>query len=801
LSGEAARQGASPKKDEEAIEQTRGKIYAITKPSTSPRYHTMSSFLHPTKKSSQNSIKPKAVQKPNPIRAIREREERRQAIAAAAAAAAASQSSISKQSPGLAVASRPQCPNKSCEKPNVVDGICQTCGRIADDSNIVAEVQFGETSSGAAVVQGSYIGADQAGVRSMGPAFRRVGGSEDREKSIREARSLMQGYAQQLNLSDTLVNAGVQVFKLASNVNFIQGRGIIMVAAACLYAACRNEPPCKIMLLDLADLTHVNVFRLGRCFKALNKAVPMCNDGMVPVYPEDLIYRFASKLEFLNMTSKVAETAVRLVRRMSRDWMVMGRRPSGICGACLLMAARLHNFRRTVREVVYIVKVTTQTIQNRLQEFTFTESSHMTVEDFLTQDFLESSHDPPSFYKKSEDYQNIMKERSRKRKRRITDGGDDELESSSQDGIASRGADSEEQIPQRSTADDEIANSASSVDGNGPQPSASSTLDLSSLPPVEYRRDADGFIIPPLPPKPNGTDLPLLEADSTEALNALAREHGDLIVDEEDLAAPNRDDSPAGNQGKQPAAALQVDDEWENDEVELETEISEIMNDPETLEHAKAFSTAEQRAHIHTMWALQQRPLKHISMAQEVGEDEFADDPEVQNCVLSAEESKIKELLWVNENKDWMRLQQEKVFRKKMEADRPKATRKRKKKPRIGEGQTSPASTPGEAAVNAMKERAWSKRINYDAIRSIFDIPNAAGPGSAMGSDANSRITSRAGSTAGGDGSQREDSPMEDDDLHDDESAVEDDAEEYGDEDTTAFDNDEDNYGEADDDD
>lgn len=71
----------------------------------------------------------------------------------------------------------------------------------------MSEVQFGETSSGAAMVQGTFVGADQAGVRGMGPAFRRVGGSEDREKSIREARGLMQGYAQQLNISDSLVTA------------------------------------------------------------------------------------------------------------------------------------------------------------------------------------------------------------------------------------------------------------------------------------------------------------------------------------------------------------------------------------------------------------------------------------------------------------------------------------------------------------------------------------------------------------------------------------------------------------------
>ena len=38
-------------------------------------------------------------------------------------------------SPGVVSSNRQQCPNPSCPKPNVVDGTCRTCGRVADDSN------------------------------------------------------------------------------------------------------------------------------------------------------------------------------------------------------------------------------------------------------------------------------------------------------------------------------------------------------------------------------------------------------------------------------------------------------------------------------------------------------------------------------------------------------------------------------------------------------------------------------------------------------------------------------------------
>jgi transcription factor IIIB subunit 2 len=43
--------------------------------------------------------------------------------------------------------------------------------------------------------------------------------------------------------------------------------------------------------------------------------------------------RFAAQLEFGDQEQEVANTALRLVQRMKRDWIQTGRRPAGICGA------------------------------------------------------------------------------------------------------------------------------------------------------------------------------------------------------------------------------------------------------------------------------------------------------------------------------------------------------------------------------------------------------------------------------------------------------------------------------------
>ena len=91
-----------------------------------------------------------------------------------------------------AAKARRLCPNKTCPAPKIEDGVCRTCGTIVEESNIVSEITFGESSSGAAVVQGSFVSADSGAANSMGPAFQRAGGGgQDREKTLREGELLL----------------------------------------------------------------------------------------------------------------------------------------------------------------------------------------------------------------------------------------------------------------------------------------------------------------------------------------------------------------------------------------------------------------------------------------------------------------------------------------------------------------------------------------------------------------------------------------------------------------------------------
>ena len=114
---------------------------------------------------------------------------------------------------------------------------------------------------------------------------------------------------------------------------------------------------------DFSEVLKINVFVLGKTFIQLTRALNITLPLLDPAF---YIYRFAHKLGkwisdshgpvmvrfgftralvFASQSKDVIDTANRIVSRMKRDWMAIGRRPSGICGAAFVMAARLHGFK------------------------------------------------------------------------------------------------------------------------------------------------------------------------------------------------------------------------------------------------------------------------------------------------------------------------------------------------------------------------------------------------------------------------------------------------------------------------
>ncbi|XP_037950894.1 transcription factor IIIB 90 kDa subunit isoform X1 [Teleopsis dalmanni] len=273
------------------------------------------------------------------------------------------------------------------------DAVCTNCGSVLEDSLIVSEVQFEEVGRGASAI-GQFVSAESTGgATNYGYGKFQVGsGNESREVTIKKAKKEITHLCQQLQLTQHYIDTALNFFKMALMRHLTRGRKSTHIYAACVYITCRTEGTSHL-LIDISDVQQICSYELGRTYLKLTHALCI---NIPAVDPCLYIMRFANKLQFGNKTHEVSMTALRIVQRMKKDSLHSGRRPTGLCGAALLIAGRMHEFNRMPMDIVKIVKIHESTLRKRLVEFSETPSSLLTLEEFMSVD-LEAEQDPPSF--------------------------------------------------------------------------------------------------------------------------------------------------------------------------------------------------------------------------------------------------------------------------------------------------------------------------------------------------------------------------------------------------------------------
>eukprot|EP00546_Thalassionema_frauenfeldii_P021847 CAMPEP_0178906146 /NCGR_PEP_ID=MMETSP0786-20121207/6665_1 /TAXON_ID=186022 /ORGANISM="Thalassionema frauenfeldii, Strain CCMP 1798" /LENGTH=595 /DNA_ID=CAMNT_0020577825 /DNA_START=128 /DNA_END=1911 /DNA_ORIENTATION=+ len=289
----------------------------------------------------------------------------------------------------------PNCGSKHIEQHDASGAsICTECGVVVEENAIVSSVEFVEGAGGASSMVGQFVSQTSARAYTAGRGGRYGFSRDSRETTLLNGRRRIQDVASRMRLGSHFVDAAHRLFTIAVEKNFVQGRRTTHVVAACLYISCRQEKS-QHMLIDFSDALQVNVYTLGTCFLKFRRLLGL---KLEIIDPALYVYRFAAHLELLDKANAVALTALRLVGRMKRDWIVLGRRPAGICAAALLIAARAHGFSRHHQDVTRILRVCGLTVNSRVKEFEQTPSAALTLEQFNTVE-IEHEVDPPAFTK------------------------------------------------------------------------------------------------------------------------------------------------------------------------------------------------------------------------------------------------------------------------------------------------------------------------------------------------------------------------------------------------------------------
>ncbi|CAK5083902.1 unnamed protein product [Meloidogyne enterolobii] len=285
------------------------------------------------------------------------------------------------------------------------DAICTGCGAVLEESNIISDVQFQERGGGQEVI-GQFVSRDRAQPTCLG-GINGLPRTESRETTFQRGRKRLQEVANQLRINQHCVELAFGFFKMCVTKKLTRGRLRSHVVVACLYMACRSENTSHL-LLDFSDATQINIFDLGRTLGFLSRSLFI---KLPPTDPCIYVLRFSAMLDFGDKQKEIALLATRIIQRMKRDWMSTGRRPTGICGAALLLASRAFNLNRSVADIVNIVHVSHGVVKRRLDEFANTPSGLLTIDEFNNVD-LEESEDPPAF---QESKKKMIEEEKRKR--------------------------------------------------------------------------------------------------------------------------------------------------------------------------------------------------------------------------------------------------------------------------------------------------------------------------------------------------------------------------------------------------
>jgi transcription initiation factor TFIIB len=190
---------------------------------------------------------------------------------------------------------------------------------------------------------------------------RRIRVSNATERNLAFALSELDRMASAVGLPRNIRESSAMVYRDAVDKNLIRGRSIEGVAAAALYAACRQ---CSVprTLDEIAEVSRVSRKEIGRTYRFISRELGL---RLPPTSPLDYVPRFCSGL---TLKGEVQSRCIEILRLASERELTSGRGPTGVAAAAIYIASILGGERRTQREVAEVAGVTEVTIRNRYKE-------------------------------------------------------------------------------------------------------------------------------------------------------------------------------------------------------------------------------------------------------------------------------------------------------------------------------------------------------------------------------------------------------------------------------------------------
>jgi len=232
---------------------------------------------------------------------------------------------------------------------------CKFCGYLIDENISNPELQFETKKSNQKEVRGQIIARSIPTKieKNISPTLLKFG-----------IRRKMTQLGNQLRICNEHIESAFQLFAFSLQNKLKSSKSLNSLSISCLYAICRRQKT-PHLLIDFSDISQTRSSKIGVEFLRFLKITRI---PLPVVDPSIYIHRFISKLSLGKKSNLVTMSTLRLIARMKRNWISTGRKPTGLCGAAIILSTRIHGIKINQKEICKVVRIGIQALRCRLYE-------------------------------------------------------------------------------------------------------------------------------------------------------------------------------------------------------------------------------------------------------------------------------------------------------------------------------------------------------------------------------------------------------------------------------------------------
>jgi transcription initiation factor TFIIB len=182
------------------------------------------------------------------------------------------------------------------------------------------------------------------------------------DRNLRFALQEFDKVQSKLGLSDTVIERASLFYRKAIERNLIRGRTVKSIAAACLYASCRDLEHNRT-LIEIANEFVINRKEIARAYRVLFRELGFVVSIADPIKS---ITKIASKV---GIAEKTIRKAVQILDAAQDAGIVAGKNPEIIAATVIYAACMITGDSISQTTIAEAAGTSTVSIRNRIQEF------------------------------------------------------------------------------------------------------------------------------------------------------------------------------------------------------------------------------------------------------------------------------------------------------------------------------------------------------------------------------------------------------------------------------------------------